>query len=75
MSVTVYVSNYAGTFTFHNDNVRDGENLNETVLTPSNVNSTTFGKLFSYPLDGLTFASPLYVPEREHPRARASTTS
>ena len=32
------------------------------MLTPSNVNSTTFGKLFSYPLDGLTFASPLYVP-------------
>jgi hypothetical protein len=61
-SATVYVSNYAGTLTFHNDNARDGENLNETVLTPSNVNSTTFGKLFSYPLDGLTFASPLYVP-------------
>ena len=69
VSVTVYVSNYAGTFTFHNDNGRDGENLNETVLTPLNVNSTTFGKLFNYPLDGLTFASPLYVPEREHPRA------
>ncbi|HST17662.1 MAG TPA: LamG-like jellyroll fold domain-containing protein, partial [Gaiellaceae bacterium] len=60
-NVTVYVSNYAGTLTFHNDNMRDGENLNETVLTPANVNSTTFGKLFSYPLDGLTQASPLYV--------------
>ena len=61
VSVTVYVSNYPGTFTFHNDNMRDGANLNETVLTPANVNSTSFGKLFSYPLDGLTFASPLYV--------------
>jgi hypothetical protein len=32
------------------------------VLTPANVNQKTFGKLFSYPLDGLSFASPLYVP-------------
>ena len=55
------MSNDPGTFTFHNDNMRDGANLNETVLTPANVNSTSFGKLFSYPLDGLTFASPLYV--------------
>ena len=32
VSATVYVTNYAGTFTFHNDNMRTGENLNETVL-------------------------------------------
>ena len=60
-NATAYITNYAGTFTFHNDNMRDGANLNETVLTPSNVNSANFGKLFSYPLDGLSFASPLYV--------------
>ena len=35
--------------------------INETVLTPTNVNQTQFGKLFSYPLDGIAFASPLYV--------------
>ncbi len=61
VNANVYITNYPGTFTFHNDNLRDGANLNETVLTPSNVSSTGFGKLFSYPLDGLTFASPLYV--------------
>ena len=60
-SVTVYVSNDPGTFTYHNDNMRTGADLNETVLTPANVSSTSFGKVFSYPLDGLTFASPLYV--------------
>jgi hypothetical protein len=59
---TVYVTNAPGTLTYHNDSMRTGLNPNETVLTPSNVNSTTFGKRFSYPLDGLTFASPLYVP-------------
>jgi hypothetical protein len=48
-------------FTFHNDNLRTGVNGSETVLTPSNVNQSQFGKLFSYPIDGWAFASPLYV--------------
>lgn len=60
-NATVYVSNYPGTFTFHNDNQRSGQNTSETVLNLSNVNQTQFGKLFSYPIDGLAFASPLYV--------------
>jgi len=60
-SATVYISNYPGTFTHHNDNLRTGQNQSETVLKPSNVGSSFFGKLFSYPVDGLIFASPLYV--------------
>jgi hypothetical protein len=68
---TVYVTDYAGTFTYHNDNFRSGSNPNETVLTPANVNVNQFGMLFSYPLDGETLASPLYVPNVTIPGAGA----
>ena len=57
----VHVSNTAGVFTHHNDNARTGQLLTETVLTPVNVGSGGFGKLFSYALDGQVHAAPLYV--------------
>ena len=47
--------------TYHYDNTRQGANLAETVLTPANVAGGTFGKLFTYPVDGHVYAQPLIM--------------
>jgi outer membrane protein assembly factor BamB len=47
--------------THHNDVARTGQNLTESILTISNVNSTEFGKLGFFPMDGLVENEPLYV--------------
>ncbi|MBV8864708.1 MAG: hypothetical protein JO210_04830, partial [Acidobacteriaceae bacterium] len=49
------------------DNARTGANLKETVLTPKNVNTNDFGKLFELYVDGDVYAQPLFLPHLSIP--------
>src|SRR5690349_18635708 len=47
--------------TYHNDNERTGQTLNEQILSPANIDSTHFGKLRVLSTDGKVDAQPLYA--------------
>ncbi|HEY0794990.1 MAG TPA: RICIN domain-containing protein [Acidisarcina sp.] len=47
--------------TWHSDAARTGQNLTESILTPQLVNSTNFGLLGTFKVDGKVDAQPLYV--------------
>ena len=47
--------------TQHNDNFRTGVNLQETQLTPANVNQIQFGMLFKRVVDDQLYTQPLVV--------------
>src|ERR1700731_963143 len=49
--------------TYHYDNARTGANLNETVLTPANVNAAKFGKIGFYSVDGKVDGQPVYLSQ------------
>jgi len=53
---------FTGTFLYRNDNFRTGQNLAESVLTPSTVTPSKFGLQFTDTIDGAAYAEPLYVP-------------
>ena len=48
--------------TYHVDNNRTGWNSHETVLTPANVGSSSFGLLKNVTLDDQVDGQPLFVP-------------
>jgi hypothetical protein len=65
LTVTSGIQPPAGTdvLTYKNDRNRSGQNLTETTLTLSNVNSSTFGLLRNLPVDGKVDAQPLYASQ------------
>jgi outer membrane protein assembly factor BamB len=58
---TVLMSSGTDVVTYHNDIARTGQNAQETILSYSNVDSSSFGKLFTFPVDGVIDAEPLYL--------------
>jgi hypothetical protein len=60
-TATVYVSNVDGVYNYKYDKFQTGANTKETVLTPSNVNTSNFGKLATYPVDGNVLGQPVYM--------------
>ncbi len=61
LTVNPATSSSIDVITYHYDNGRTGQNLNETTLVPANVNSTKFGKLGAFTVDGKVDAQPLYI--------------
>lgn len=61
-SIRIGVTDLAGVYTYHDDLARDGANRREYALTPADISDSSFGKLFSCPVDGAIYAQPLWVP-------------
>ena len=62
-SAMIAVTDLSGVFTYRNNLARDGTNPHEYALTSSDVNTTTFGKLFTCTVDGNVYTQPLWVPQ------------
>ncbi len=61
LTVNAVQTSGVNVLTYHNDVARTGQNLNETALTPANLNSTNFGKVGNLSVDAGVDAEPLYV--------------
>lgn len=60
-TLTVLTTSAVDVVTYHNDNARTGQNLQELILTPASVSSSTFGKLVFFNTDGRVDGQPLYL--------------
>jgi hypothetical protein len=59
--ISIGVTDLSGIYTQHDDAARDGANEQEYALSPANVASSSFGKLFSCTVDGAVYTQPLWV--------------
>ncbi len=57
-----FLSAQTSVTTWHHDSARTSANTTEFLLTPSNVNIKTFGKMFTQAVDGFIVGHPLYLP-------------
>ncbi|MGA2134806.1 MAG: hypothetical protein ABSH50_21180 [Bryobacteraceae bacterium] len=62
LAASLHAQSFSGVLTGQYDTNRSGANLEETLLTPSNVSPGSFGLLFAQTVDSSIFAQPLYVP-------------
>jgi len=60
-TASVTLSGTTSITTWHVDTNRSGLNNQEATLTPANVNASNFGKLFSCPVDGYVYGTPLIL--------------
>jgi hypothetical protein len=59
-SSTIGVTSLSGVTEYHNDSTRAGVNSQEFALTTSNVNTSTFAKLFSCAVDAAVYTQTLW---------------
>jgi hypothetical protein len=59
VTTTSTVPGPAAILTQHNDNSRTGDNLKESILNVGNVNTNTFGLLYTRSVDDQIYAQPL----------------
>jgi hypothetical protein len=62
-TLTVTATSPNDVATFKNDVARSGQTLSESTLTLANVNSTSFGLLYTVMVDGKIDAQPLYLAQ------------
>jgi hypothetical protein len=65
LGTSAFAQQKVSVLTQHNDLARTGANLNETVLTPENVNGKRFGMIFKRVLDDQVYGQPLLATDVE----------